>query len=249
MRIEHNDPPLDVLRQMGYEPRDVAIGTLVRWLVYLWIFILLMSIMALAIYWFFVPPHAEVQRMSAVTGTRQMPPNPVVQAYPKRDMAEFLEAEEAATEQYSWANRERTRVNIPIEEAMERMAARGISGVTDTGAASEGQGTGVATGNYPGSGNFATSRLLPTQDQAPNDVTDYNSSSNGLLEGSPRPSRIRSGSSSSSGGGGPHSSPPSGGDASLNGGPAGIHGGEAGDGAGTAVPPGPAAAAEAGAGH
>ncbi len=53
------EPGDDHLRELGYEHRDVAIPTLIKWLIGLFIFVGVSSGIALLLYILFVPYHPE----------------------------------------------------------------------------------------------------------------------------------------------------------------------------------------------
>jgi hypothetical protein len=55
-----------------------------------------------------------------------LPPEPRLQAFPARDLAAMRAAEQQLLDGYAWVDREAGIVSIPIEEAMERVVARGL---------------------------------------------------------------------------------------------------------------------------
>ncbi len=57
---------------------------------------------------------------------RQLPPEPRLQSDPPHDLAEMRAAEDHALHTYSWADRTKGTVNIPIDRAIELTAQRGI---------------------------------------------------------------------------------------------------------------------------
>ena len=147
-----NEPSLDLLAQMGYETRDVAFRTLAGWIAALFAFAIGTSfVMAWTFRWF-APDVNEVQKQHAypLAFVRRLPPNPQIQADPKRDMKIYHAGEDASITQLHWANEAKTKVNIPIDRAMDEMAAKGISGIS-------GSAKTEFSPSYPGSGDYKTS--------------------------------------------------------------------------------------------
>ena len=78
---------------------------------------------------------AEPRQSPLVTRERErMPPEPRLQVTPLRDYHVYRAAQDSLLETYGWANRETGTVRIPIERAMEILAARGL-GASRPGAA------------------------------------------------------------------------------------------------------------------
>jgi len=120
-------PSVDELKKLGYEGRDVAIPTLRKWLRNLFLFIVVMFAMSYGVYKFFVPQGAE----QVIGGFPQAvierrPPEPILQAHPKRDMYLFRREEEEVLRGYGWVDPNRGVVRIPIERAIDLTAERGL---------------------------------------------------------------------------------------------------------------------------
>lgn len=126
---QHGSPNLDPdqLAKMGYETRDIALNTLSRWLVGLFVFIGVATFGSLGLYNLLVPNYAETERVSPMEHVRTYPPNPQLQARPKRDMIDYRAAEGKVEKNYTRG--ENGTVNLPIDRAMDLLAERGISGV------------------------------------------------------------------------------------------------------------------------
>lgn len=119
------EPVPDHLRDLGYEPRDVSLPILTRWLGVLFFFLGGSSLVALLIYTLFVPYHPERDVTSfPERSARRLPPEPRVQADPIQDMIEFRAKEEQALRSYAWTDKSRGRVRIPVELAIQKMAAQ-----------------------------------------------------------------------------------------------------------------------------
>ena len=172
---DHVSP--DILAQMGYETRDIALNTLVRWLFFLFAFIAVTVGATIGLYNWFVPNKVELERVSPLASTRRVPPHPQLQRSPKNDMIEYRQAEAAAVEEES-RNANGT-VNIPVSRAMEILAnERGIAGI-------KGSQTAPVSNSYPGSGNY-NSAVLPSDNGEPSDMTNSSGGANALHEGAAR---------------------------------------------------------------
>lgn len=81
---------------------------------------------------------APVSPLAPAAGRRE-PPEPRLQAAPIRDLKELRAEEQAILESYAWIDRDAGIVRIPIERAMERLAARAAAASRDkSGGATEG---------------------------------------------------------------------------------------------------------------
>ena len=161
----HDTPKdnVDLLSQMGYENRDISLNAILGWIGGLFVFIVFATAGTLLLYKFFVPPSVELERVSPLASVRRVPPYPQLQTAPKRDMMEYRQAEDAILTEVT-KGRE-GQANLPIADAINAVATRGISGISGTGESKESLA-------YPGSGNYNY-----TYDRANNggtgDGTDY----------------------------------------------------------------------------
>lgn len=225
------DVDLDQLVKLGYDTRDVALNTLVKWLIFLFAFIAGTTTVTLVLYNWFVPRRAELERIAPLavsTEGRRLPPNPQLQARPVRDMIQFRRAEERVLDGYTYVAP--GRVAIPVDQAINEMATRGIAGISGTADAPR-------VTDYPGSGNYSNvpgaKTGVPARDISPSDMTNAapGSSSNAVTEGD---SRGIGGGGSAEPGIGPNTRPggePAAGQAQPAVPPAGVapHGGGAGE--------------------
>lgn len=122
------NPQVDALAKLGYESRDVALPTLTRWLVYLFVFIAGSIGVTFGVYRFLVPAGAEENRSQPLTTVRRTPPAraPIVQAHPRRDMIVFRREEAEALNGYGWVNQNKGVVKIPVDRAIDLIAERGL---------------------------------------------------------------------------------------------------------------------------
>ena len=151
MRKSHgggHDAPkdnVDLLSQMGYENRDISLNAIIGWIAGLFVFIAVITAGTIGIYNIFVPPSTELERVSPLASVRRVPPYPQLQTAPKRDMMEYRQAEDAILTEVT-KGRE-GQANLPIADAINAVATRGISGISGTGESKESLA-------YPGSGNY-----------------------------------------------------------------------------------------------
>jgi hypothetical protein len=122
----------NLLAQMGYETRDVILRPLVVALGGLLALIVATLIFMFFLYQFFIPDWAKVGKPGLPSTARRLPPNPQLQADPKRDMVIFREAEDAV-HTGTVADTTGAKPTMKIEDAIETMATQtGIAGVTGT---------------------------------------------------------------------------------------------------------------------
>jgi hypothetical protein len=130
MRSSKESREKDLLHELGYESQDVDAAVLLRWLVYLALFLLVMSGSALGIYTLFVPSGGpERNPDTALTGIRPlMPPAgvPLLQKDPRKEMQDFRRAEDRALDSYGYAEQGRGNFRIPIDQAIDLTLRKGL---------------------------------------------------------------------------------------------------------------------------
>ena len=126
----HKETPdrldIDQLKKLKYETTDVSLPSLSKALVGLFIFIGVSSFLAWAIMRLFIPVPADVATEKTVDSSSLAPGLPVLQAKPKFDMLQFRLQEEAKVDQYGWADKAKGRVHVPVDVAIEKIAASGV---------------------------------------------------------------------------------------------------------------------------
>ena len=140
----HGNEP-DLLSQLGYEGRDVDPFPIFQWIAGLFVFIAVTLVVTFGFYRFFVPESVVLNTKK--TDALRVPLQPQLQVRPKVDIAQFRQAEKRLTEGYTLTARG-NRVTIPVSEAIDELAASGISGVTQPAVEP------VKVKSYPGSGVF-----------------------------------------------------------------------------------------------
>ena len=129
---EHQSEPIDLnlLEEMGYERSDVNVGTLSKSAIVFFIASTLIMVAGLVSMWIlaptmtFGPSKEKVAERSRKPGSDQ----PLLQsnATALTDMREFMAKQKTATTTYSWSDRKKGYVRIPIDEAMKKVAAQGL---------------------------------------------------------------------------------------------------------------------------
>jgi hypothetical protein len=113
----------------GHEVRDVDVpritmlaGGLVSMLV------VAMLLMVWAFNYLAAREKREQRPLSPMAAQRsgQLPPEPRLQVTPRRDLQDMRAEEDALLETYGWVDRSAGVVRIPVEEAIQRLAQRGL---------------------------------------------------------------------------------------------------------------------------
>jgi len=117
----------DPLTQLGYEPRDVSAGPLLKWTVALAIFVAASLLVSLGIYNLTMPPPEKMrQKTGPVNAVQPIPDAPILQVNPALDMREFRIKEDSTLHQYGWVDQSRGIARIPIERAMDLVLEKGL---------------------------------------------------------------------------------------------------------------------------
>ena len=160
----------DYLKKLGYEPSDVSIPTLGRWIFILFGFIGFSALAAYLIYIIFVPEIGKDAPLPAGGVTRLPPePNPVLQANPKNEMREFRIGEERRLYGYGYTDKEKKTVFIPVSEAMKKILSSGKLPTKLEGGA---PGTVQASPNVDSSTNVAPMEAGPTMERLKSSQAD-----------------------------------------------------------------------------
>ncbi len=124
--MRKQEKPADPLIELGYEETDVAYKKVLPWIVALFGFLGVSSVVAFVMYGILVPKEPEPNASTFPPAeSRRKPPEPIVQGNPIEDMQKFRAAEEKSLTRYSWKDKNAGIVRIPVDKAMELFAARG----------------------------------------------------------------------------------------------------------------------------
>lgn len=120
------DTDVNLLRELGYESRDVSLSALVKLGFWFFVFLIGSALITLVIYGVFAP--GEIGKTPKLPPISLPPGQPALQnaEAAKKDI-EVLRAEERARlTRYGWVNREKQIVHIPIDRAMEIVVQKGF---------------------------------------------------------------------------------------------------------------------------
>jgi hypothetical protein len=117
MRKQETNP--DPLTRMGYETRDVSLPTITKAIIWFFVFGIVSAFVTLGIYLAIVPPERVV---TTTPDMSRMPPQPVLQANPRKDIVTLRAAEEKELTSYREVDAE--HAHIPITRAMELQAQK-----------------------------------------------------------------------------------------------------------------------------
>ncbi len=109
----------------GYERTDIVIPEIAKWLSALAVFVTASAVIAWVIYLNFVPKSGAIGEASRFSREAKRPPEPTLQALPKVEMRDFRDDEDVKVEGYTWSNKSGGTVNVPLEEAVDKMAQEG----------------------------------------------------------------------------------------------------------------------------
>ena len=136
----HDAKRLPVHDTVTFEPRDIDIGTIARYLVYLAITIIVALAICIPILKVLThiseendTPMAPVRARLNPQQLQQMsrPPEPRLQGVPghesdpQADMRGKVQADNEANEKYGWVDKSKGIVQIPVSEAMKIIAEKG----------------------------------------------------------------------------------------------------------------------------
>ena len=136
----HNSNGAPVHSDVTFEPRDIDIATIARYLVYLAITIIIALVICLPILNVLTKYVAEQDAaMPAVRAAmtqqqrdeQQLPPQPRLQGVPgstndpQQDMRNKIEADTQANETLAWVDKEKGIAQIPVADAMKIIAETG----------------------------------------------------------------------------------------------------------------------------
>jgi hypothetical protein len=125
---------------VAFEPRDIDIGTITRYLVYLALTIVIALAICVPLLNVISKEVAEREApMPAVRATmtqqqrdqQQWPPNPRLQGVPghesdpQQDMREKIESDTRANETLAWVDQDKGIAQIPVADAMKIIAEKG----------------------------------------------------------------------------------------------------------------------------
>ncbi len=141
---------------VGHEETDADIGPLVRFAIFLTVLTLGTAALTLGFYKYLdAREHTEkAPRYPLAVGVeRPLPPPPRLQTYPFDDVKGYRRQEALLLEHYAWVDKNAGTVRIPVDRAIELLAAKGLPhrpvAPTPEGASQEGASQEGATSVAP----------------------------------------------------------------------------------------------------
>ena len=110
----------------GHETVDANVRRLVGW--GLGVFALLASglIVSAVVFHYFVIHQSLGPPASPFENVRALPPRPVLQVTPARDLRQYLDQQDAVLNSYGWVDQKAGVVRIPIDRAMNLLLQKGL---------------------------------------------------------------------------------------------------------------------------
>lgn len=129
MRLDHGLPgpqPVDQsIIDRGYDPRDVSLTTILKWVFFLFVFIGVASAITLGVYDLYVPKGTERTTQFPLPRVREVPAEPRIQANPIEDIRTLRRNEEQELTRYG-RDPATGDIYIPVDRAMGLVAQEGL---------------------------------------------------------------------------------------------------------------------------
>jgi hypothetical protein len=110
----------------GYETRDIALNTLIKWIVGLYIFIFFTIAATVPLYFILVPRRDRTGQNERRPTMARKPPEPMLQSHPIQDIGKFEVQQKAELGSYGRIAEQPGKVHIPVEQAIEHVLAQGL---------------------------------------------------------------------------------------------------------------------------
>ncbi len=121
-------PPQDPLA-VGHETSDAEIGPLLRFAVFLTVVVAVTSVLTIGLY-NYLDRRENVEKAPqyplAEGRQRPLPPTPRLQTYPFQDLKQYRSDERQVLDHYAWVDKSTGTVRIPVDRAIEVLAAKGL---------------------------------------------------------------------------------------------------------------------------
>jgi hypothetical protein len=111
----------------GYETRDANTTGVLTFLAVLGTVIVVVAVFCYSLFRYY-SAHAQnpAATESPFADTRQVPPGPQLQVYPREDWLKFREEQQKSLETLDWQNRSAGIARVPVEEAMDLLVKKGV---------------------------------------------------------------------------------------------------------------------------
>lgn len=117
---------IDMLRKMGYENRDISLGTITKFVIALFVFLGVTGVVVMGVYMLLVNSAWERNKEWPLrtVGELKSIPQPVLQAHPVRDMAQFQKQEESKMEKQGFSPVPSDASSVIPEKIVQAMERR-----------------------------------------------------------------------------------------------------------------------------
>lgn len=123
---------------VGHEETDAEVGPLVRFAIFLTVLTLVTAALTAGFY-NYLDAREQAEKAPryplAVGVDRPLPPTPRLQIYPFDDVKGYRKQEAKLLDHYAWVDKNAGTVRIPVDRAIELLAARGLPHRAQTPAA------------------------------------------------------------------------------------------------------------------
>lgn len=119
--MTERDPPIPVNRDTDFERSDMNVHLIAIAAIGILLYVCIAPFILTRVYH---PALRDVDRALDIK-----PPAPVLQLNPAADLRKFRAQEDAQLDSYGWVDRARGIARIPIAQAMQDVASRGIADV------------------------------------------------------------------------------------------------------------------------
>lgn len=110
----------------GYETRDANTGGVLNFLVIMAVVLVLTGLIAWGVFRYFATQARQNAATSPFADTRPLPLGPQLQVTPREDWLQYRQSQQQNLETYSWVNKEKGIVSIPVEQAMDILVKKGL---------------------------------------------------------------------------------------------------------------------------
>jgi hypothetical protein len=110
----------------GHETLDANVRSLVGWGIGVFALIAACVIVSAVVFHYFVTHQTLGPPASPFENVRALPPRPVLQVTPARDLHQYLDQQDAVLNSYGWVDQKAGVVRIPIDRAMDLLLQKGL---------------------------------------------------------------------------------------------------------------------------
>jgi hypothetical protein len=122
--MEHR--PSAEITAKGHETVDANVRSLVGWGIGVFALLAAGVIISAVVFRYFVTHQSLGPPASPFENVRALPPRPVLQVTPARDLHQYLDRQDAVLNSYGWVDQKAGVVRIPIDRAMELLLQKGL---------------------------------------------------------------------------------------------------------------------------